>query len=88
MKLSTEVDKEGLSQLEMVHADLDAKRYNIEGEHSAKQKELYETHEYAAELKGQCSFLQENYDFRKEMRVQEAESLQSAKHALQGGKVA
>ena len=79
------VEKEALAQLESNRANLESGKVTAETELASKNTELYETHEYASQLLKKCSFLQENYDLRKEMRGAEAGSLTDAKHALQGG---
>lgn len=46
--------------------------------------ELNNIHEYIAELHNSCDFIVENFDLRKEARMNEMESLKNAKAVMEG----
>merc|ERR1719502_1660310 len=50
----------------------------------AEEKELLATREYLANLHGECDWLMENYDLRKQARAEESEALKKAKAVLSG----
>eukprot|EP00933_Yihiella_yeosuensis_P035712 TRINITY_DN292_c1_g1_i1.p1 TRINITY_DN292_c1_g1~~TRINITY_DN292_c1_g1_i1.p1 ORF type:complete len:703 (+),score=240.32 TRINITY_DN292_c1_g1_i1:122-2230(+) len=54
-----------------------------EGKESKKQ-ELLDNKKYVATLHGECDFLIENFDFRKQAREEETESMTKAKSVLAG----
>merc|ERR1719316_574686 len=51
---------------------------------AAEEAELTATKQYIAEIHGDCDWLIENYDTRKEARASEMEALKKAKAVLQG----
>jgi len=65
-------------------ADLEANLQKLEGEHKDTQKEAMGKGKTLMELHGDCDWLLQNFDTRKEARASELESLKNAKAVLSG----
>merc|ERR1719213_1090391 len=57
---------------------------NTKAEHMATTKELMATEQYIAQLHGECDWLIQNFDLRKQARDEEVESMKKAKAVLSG----
>jgi len=54
------------------------------GSHTDEKKELMATAQYLGDLHGECDWLVQNFDLRKEARTEESDSLKQAKAILSG----
>jgi chromosome segregation ATPase len=78
------MDAKSIEEKEGTKADLEAKLLKEEGEKTSTMKEAMATHEYLAEVHGDCDWLLSNFGTRKEARAAEVDSLVKAKAVLSG----
>merc|ERR550537_998102 len=78
------LDSKAIADKESAKADLEAKLLKDEDEKAATTKEAMATHEYLAEVHGDCDWLLNNFEARKEARAGEVDSLVKAKAVLSG----
>merc|ERR1712139_301115 len=78
------LDSKAIADKESAKADLEAKLLKDEDEKTATTKEAMATHEYLAEVHGDCDWLLTNFQTRKEARAGEVDSLTKAKAVLAG----
>merc|ERR1719389_1378329 len=71
-------DKEGFK------ADAEAKLLKDKDEKTVTMKEAMATHEYLADVHGDCDWLLNNFDARKQARAGELDALTKAKAVLSG----
>merc|ERR1719313_1032885 len=74
-------DKEGAK------ATLSGKKLQTQEKEKADMTDVESIHKYEMVLHGDCDFILENFDARKEARGQEIESLKNAKAILAGAKM-
>merc|ERR1719238_980842 len=74
----TIADKEGMK------ATAEGDLANAKSEQAAKTKELMATEQYLSNLHGECDWLIQNFDLRKQARADEIDSLKKAKAVLSG----
>merc|ERR1719299_164104 len=77
-------DAKSIADKEQAKADLEARLLKDEDEKAATTKEAMATHEYLAEVHGDCDWLLANFQTRKEARAGEVDSLTKAKAVLAG----
>jgi hypothetical protein len=77
-------DAKSIEDKEAAKADLEARKIKDTEEKSATTKEAMATHEYLAEVHGDCDWLLANFETRKEARAGEVDSLTKAKAVLAG----
>merc|ERR1712151_414780 len=77
-------DAKSIEEKEGVKADLEAKLLKDEGEKKSTMKEAMATHEYLAEVHGECDWLLTNFEAREAARAGEVDSLVKAKAVLSG----
>merc|ERR1719217_1099229 len=77
-------DKKTIQQKEAAKAGLEEALLKLEKEKKSRTEESLEAQKYLADLMGDCQWLQDNYDTRKEARANEVEALQKAKAVLSG----
>merc|ERR1719231_418165 len=78
------LDAKSIEEKEGTKADLGAKLLKDEEEKTATMKEAMATHEYLAEVHGDCDWLLSNFATRKEARAGEVDALAKAKAVLSG----
>merc|ERR1719265_2268660 len=78
------LDAKAIEDKEGTKADLGAKLLKDEEEKTATTKEAMATHEYLAEVHGDCDWLLTNFATRKEARAGEIDALTKAKAVLSG----
>merc|ERR1719353_2876622 len=78
------LDSKAIADKEGAKADLEAKLLKDEDEKASTTKEAMATHEYLAEVHGDCDWLLSNFEARKEARAGEVDSLVKAKAVLSG----
>merc|ERR1719449_275880 len=78
------LDAKSIEEKEGTKADLEAKLLKEEEEKTTTMKEAMATREYLAEVHGDCDWLLNNFETRKEARAGEVESLVKAKAVLSG----
>jgi len=78
------LDAKAIEDKESAKADLSAKLLKDEEEKTATMKEAMATHEYLAEVHGDCDWLLTNFETRKEARAGEIDALTKAKAVLSG----
>merc|ERR1719217_1442637 len=78
------LDAKSIEEKEGVKADLEAKLLKEEEEKTTTMKEAMATREYLAEVHGDCDWLLNNFETRKEARVGEVDALTKAKAVLSG----
>jgi septal ring factor EnvC (AmiA/AmiB activator) len=78
------LDSKAIADKEGAKADLEARLLKDEDEKTATTKEAMATHEYLAEVHGDCDWLLTNFQTRKEARAGEVDSLAKAKAVLSG----
>merc|ERR1719473_223392 len=84
---SREKKVNGITDKEDAKAKLGAEKLaNIEKE-KGDEKDVEGIHKYEMALHGDCDFIMENFDTRKEARTAEIESLKNAKAVLSGAKM-
>merc|ERR1719359_2604087 len=77
-------DSKTITEKEAQKADLEEDLETAKTTNKATKKELLALGEYIASLHGQCDFLIENFDLRKEARAGEIDALKKAKAVLSG----
>merc|ERR1719488_74403 len=78
------MDAKSIEEKEGTKADAEAKLLKAEEEKTTTMKEAMATHEYLAEVHGDCDWLLNNFDTRKEARAGEVDALTKAKAVLSG----
>merc|ERR1719392_227667 len=78
------LDAKSIEEKEGTKADLEAKLLKEEEEKTTTMKEAMATREYLAEVHGDCDWLLNNFETRKEARAGEVDSLVKAKAVLSG----
>merc|ERR1719261_1426606 len=78
------LDAKAIEEKEGTKADLGAKLLKDEEEKTATTKEAMATHEYLAEVHGDCDWLLTNFETRKQARAGEVDALTKAKAVLSG----
>merc|ERR1719161_567677 len=78
------LDKKTIQKKEAAKAGLEEALLKLEKEKKSRSEESLEAQKYLADLMGDCQWLQDNYDTRKEARANEVEALQKAKAVLSG----
>merc|ERR1719247_3766348 len=74
----------GIADKEEAKAKLGSKKLAATEAEAGDFKDIDTIHKYENTLHGDCDFIMENYDTRKEARAQEIESLKSAANILKG----
>jgi len=77
-------DMKSITDKEAAKAELTAKKVAAKEKEMGDIKDLEIIHGYVTQLHGDCDFILENFDIRKEARTAEVESLKSAKAILAG----
>merc|ERR1719473_560640 len=77
-------DTKSLADKESQKGDLEAELVTLGDEHKATVKELMATEKYIGNLHGECDWLLQYYDVRKEARTGEIDALGKAKAVLNG----
>ena len=77
-------DSKSIAEKEGAKADLEGELQTHNDAHAAASKELAATAEYISGLHGECDWLVENFEARKDARAGEVESLKNAKAVLAG----
>jgi len=77
-------DKKTIQKKEAAKAACEENGLKLEKEKKSRSEESLAAQQYLADLMGDCQFLQDNYDTRKEARANEVEALQKAKAVLSG----
>merc|ERR550537_684868 len=72
-------DTKTLEDKEAAKADTEAALQSHQDEKASKTKELMETEQYIASLHGECDWLLQYFDVRKEARASEVDALGKAK---------
>merc|ERR1719487_1726498 len=75
-------DMKSITDKEAAKAEINAKK--VAAKEKGDIKDLEIIHGYVTQLHGDCDFILENYDVRKEARTAEVESLKNAKAILAG----
>merc|ERR1719171_937570 len=78
------LDAKAIEDKEGAKADTEAKLLKDEEEKTATMKEAMATHEYLADVHGDCDWLLNNFDTRKAARAGEVDALTKAKAVLSG----
>merc|ERR1719222_440713 len=78
------IDSKALSQKGSAKADAEAALQATAAHKKDEQKELMATDKYISSLHGECDWLVQNFDTRKEARAGEVDSLKKAKAVLSG----
>jgi len=78
------LDAKLIAEKEGTKADMEAKLLKEEGDKTTTMKEAMATHEFLAEVHGDCDWLLNNFETRKEARAGEIDSLTKAKAVLSG----
>merc|ERR1712060_1007220 len=77
-------DSKSLADKEGAKADLQSSLEQTNSEHAATTKELMATEKYIQSLHGECDWLLQYFDVRKQARSDEIDSLGKAKDVLSG----
>eukprot|EP00747_Dinoflagellata_sp_TGD_P159422 gnl/TRDRNA2_/TRDRNA2_177886_c3_seq8.p1 gnl/TRDRNA2_/TRDRNA2_177886_c3~~gnl/TRDRNA2_/TRDRNA2_177886_c3_seq8.p1 ORF type:complete len:728 (+),score=263.60 gnl/TRDRNA2_/TRDRNA2_177886_c3_seq8:93-2276(+) len=77
-------DAKAITDKSAAKAELEGMLEKARKDHAGKGKELMAAHEVLAHTHGECDFLLQNYDARKEARTEEEENLKKAKGVLSG----
>merc|ERR1719233_1268657 len=77
-------DSKSITTKETAKAEADEAAETAKENLASGNAELKATNDYIQNLHGECDFLVENYDFRKEARAEEVDSLKKAKAVLSG----
>eukprot|EP00747_Dinoflagellata_sp_TGD_P160205 gnl/TRDRNA2_/TRDRNA2_177952_c3_seq7.p1 gnl/TRDRNA2_/TRDRNA2_177952_c3~~gnl/TRDRNA2_/TRDRNA2_177952_c3_seq7.p1 ORF type:complete len:651 (+),score=246.87 gnl/TRDRNA2_/TRDRNA2_177952_c3_seq7:251-1954(+) len=77
-------DLKSIANKSGMKAELEEDLANTKAEHMATTKELMATEQYIAQLHGECDWLIQNFDLRKQARDEEVESMTKAKAVLSG----
>merc|ERR1719213_618325 len=78
------LDAKSIADKESAKADLEAKLIKDEETKTATMKEAMATHEYLAEVHGDCDWLLNNFETRKTARTGEIDALTKGKAVLSG----
>jgi len=78
------LDSKSVEEKEGAKADLEARLLKDEEEKTNTMKEAMATHEYLAEVHGDCDWLLTNFETRKSARAGEVDALTKAKAVLSG----
>merc|ERR1740138_1962155 len=78
------LDAKSIEEKEGAKADAEAKLLKEEEDKATTMKEAMSTHEFLAEVHGDCDWLLNNFETRKEARAGEIDSLTKAKAVLSG----
>merc|ERR1719281_489982 len=87
VKVSAEkraADAKSIQEKEAAKAGLEASIVDMETEHKATMKQAMAKGEYLSDLHGDCDWLLQNFEYRKEARAGEVEALKKAKAVLSG----
>merc|ERR1719240_1207239 len=76
--------EESIKEKEAAKAGLETSIVDMEAEHKGTMKEAMAKGEYLADLHGDCDWLLQNFEYRKEARAGEVEALKKAKAVLSG----
>jgi uncharacterized coiled-coil DUF342 family protein len=77
-------DVKSMAQKEKAKADAEETKTSDAASKKVETKELMATEQYRANLHGECDWLLQNFDLRKQARSDEAENLKQAKAILSG----
>jgi len=77
----------GITDKEGAKATLGTKKIQSQEKEKGDQEDVFSINKYEGVLHGDCDFILENFDTRKEARAQEVESLKNAKAMLSGAKM-
>jgi chromosome segregation ATPase len=77
-------DSKTLEDKQSAHADTEGALQGHKDDHTSNSKGLMETNKYIAGLHGECDWLVQNFDQRKEARAGEIDALGKAKAVLSG----
>merc|ERR1719235_1260926 len=77
----------GITDKEQAKATVSSKKLQASEKEKADFRDVNSINKYQNTLHGDCDFILENYDARKEARTQEIESLKNAKAVLSGAKI-
>merc|ERR1719191_431962 len=77
-------DSKTITDKEAAKAEMESALSKAHGDKQSKTGELMATEESLAGVHGECDWLMQNYESRKEARAGEAESLKKAKSVLSG----
>merc|ERR1719235_648702 len=77
-------DSQAITDKENAKAGVEELIVKLEKDHKSKLEESMATAEYLADIHGECDWLLQEYDTRKEARADEVESLKKAKAVLSG----
>merc|ERR1719453_431713 len=77
-------DSRAIAEKDGAKAGLESDKQAAEDSKKSEEKELLATREYLANLHGECDWLMENFDLRKQARLEESEALKKAKAVLSG----
>merc|ERR1719321_890744 len=77
-------DAKSIEDKESAKADLEAKLLKDKDEEAVTMKEAMATHEYLADVHGDCDWLLNNFDARKAARAGEIDAMTKAKAVLSG----
>merc|ERR1719473_68559 len=77
-------DAKPIADKESAKADLESTLIKTDEEKATKMKEAMATHEFLAEVHGDCDWLLTNFENRKSARAGEIDSLKKAKAVLSG----
>merc|ERR1719438_496314 len=77
-------DSKALTDKEAASADLSASLQSSKANKKSEARELMGTMKYISSLKGECDWLLQYFDVRKQARADEIDSLQRAKAVLSG----
>merc|ERR1719333_289248 len=77
----------GITDKEAAKATVSSKKLQASEKEKAEFQDVDSINKYQNTLHGDCDFILENYDARKDARTQEIESLKNAKAVLSGAKI-
>merc|ERR1719335_1463662 len=77
-------DSKSMTDKAAAKADLEGKLVTEKESHAGAQNALLGAGKLIADLHGQCDFIIQNYDMRKDARASESDSLKNAKAVLSG----
>merc|ERR1719473_350654 len=77
-------DAKSIEDKESAKADLEATLIKTDEEKTTKMKEAMNTHQFLAEVHGDCDWLLSNYEARKQARTGEIDALTKGKAVLSG----
>jgi len=78
------IDKKSIDDKEAAKADMKSSLEENRAEEKSSEKELMSVHKYLLALHGECDFLIQYFDARKQARADEVDALQKAKDVLSG----